>query len=341
MVGSVDDGRVRVPTSVLLAVLAAAGLLALAPALVRRYDATERLEAERTQSTARVLARTRRPRSVPGRRPVNPSRVLVAQLLVAAPVSPVSSVSWSPGYAAAAPRSRPVSGVSRSRSVSGVPRSRPVSGPPRARVVAGAPRVGVLSVVPRSAPPARARRPRRPVYSAAVYRRRRVLAALGALNAVELIGVVFVGPGFWVGFAVTGTLLLAFLVHLRNLALADRRRRRVLAREAAWLAARQADVRREQQRRAAARRAAARRMAAQREALRRAAATWSMPPAAAAGGDGGGYGGGYGGTLGLGDPGTGAGAGGRPVPRTAATVSYRRSGGLRGRPYSAGGRSSA
>jgi len=36
---------VRVPTSVLLAVLAAAGLLALAPALVRRYDATERLAA--------------------------------------------------------------------------------------------------------------------------------------------------------------------------------------------------------------------------------------------------------------------------------------------------------
>ena len=44
------------PTSVLLAVLAAAGLLALAPALVRRYDATERLVAERAQSTARVLA---------------------------------------------------------------------------------------------------------------------------------------------------------------------------------------------------------------------------------------------------------------------------------------------
>jgi hypothetical protein len=60
------------PTSVLLAVLAAAGLLALAPALVRRYDATERLVAERALSTARVLNRRRRPRSIPGRRPVNP-----------------------------------------------------------------------------------------------------------------------------------------------------------------------------------------------------------------------------------------------------------------------------
>jgi hypothetical protein len=54
-----------VPTSVLLAVLAAAGLLALAPALVRRYDATERLVAERARSSARVLNRTRRRRTVP------------------------------------------------------------------------------------------------------------------------------------------------------------------------------------------------------------------------------------------------------------------------------------
>ena len=67
-------GGVRVPTSVLLAVLAAAGLLALAPALVRRYDATERLAAERASSTARVLQRRRRLRTVPGRRPVNPGR---------------------------------------------------------------------------------------------------------------------------------------------------------------------------------------------------------------------------------------------------------------------------
>src|SRR5439155_4611334 len=66
-----STGGVRVPTSVLLAVLAAAGLLALAPALVRRYDATERLVAERALSTARVIDR-RRQRTVPGRRPANP-----------------------------------------------------------------------------------------------------------------------------------------------------------------------------------------------------------------------------------------------------------------------------
>jgi hypothetical protein len=76
-----------VPTSVLLAVLTAAGLLALAPALVRRYDATERLVAERAISTARVLSRQRRRRTVPGRRPVNPPRWLTGDLPVEAQVS--------------------------------------------------------------------------------------------------------------------------------------------------------------------------------------------------------------------------------------------------------------
>jgi hypothetical protein len=227
------DGRVlRLPTSVLLAVLAAAGLLALAPALVRRYDATERLEAARAQSTARVLTRARRPRTVPGRTPVNPSRILV-------------------------------------------PTIRPAAGPPDR--VAQRAQDRPQERAPRSAPPAR-RPVRRPHQSPAVYRRRRVLAALLLLNLVELAGVVVVGPGFWIGFAVTGTALAAFLVHLRNLALADQRRRRAEARRAAWLAARQAEVRREQDRRAAQRRAAARRMAGQRESLRRAAGGWSAPP---------------------------------------------------------------
>jgi len=70
---------VGVPTSVLLAVLAAAGLLALAPALTRRYDATERVAAERATSTARVLSRRRRRRTVPGPRPINPPSFVTRQ----------------------------------------------------------------------------------------------------------------------------------------------------------------------------------------------------------------------------------------------------------------------
>jgi len=142
-------------------------------------------------------------------------------------------------------------------------------------------------------------------HTPAVVRRRRVFAALLLLNIIELVGVLTVGPGFWIGFAVTGTLLFLYLVHLRNRALADRRRRRIEAREAAWLAARQAEVRREQARRAAARREAQRRLAAQREAVRRAAMGLDRDPS--------------------------------EVPAQA-SVSYRRAGGLRGRAYEAGGR---
>ncbi len=237
------------PTSVLLAVLAAAGLLALAPALVRRYDATERLVAERAMSTARVLQRQRRRRTVPGHRPVRGARDRAAPLRAAAPVS--------------AP---------------------PVSGPPATRRRASTPRI-----LPH--PPA-------------VYRRRRVLAALVLLNAVEIVGVIVVGPGFWVSVAVTGTLLVVYVVHLRNKALVDRRARRRAARQAAWLAARQAEVRREQARRAAQRREAQRRLVAQREAVRRAAMgldrPYDLPPAASG------------------------------------SVSYRRAGGLRGRSYETG-----
>jgi hypothetical protein len=245
-----------VPTSVLLAVLAAAGLLALAPALVRRYDATERLAAERASSTARVLQRRRRIRTVPGRRPINPAREVT--VTVPAPT----------GDPAPAPERR-------LRLVTG---KRPARRVPERR---GTP---------------------------AVVRRRRVFAALVLLNAIELVGVVAVGPGFWISFAVTGSLLAVYLVHLRNRAIADRRRRRVQAREAAWLAARQAEVRREQARRAAARREAQRRLAAQREAVRRAAMGLDREPSDL------------------------------PVAANGGSVSYRRRGGLRGRAYEAGGR---
>ncbi|MFF0718654.1 hypothetical protein [Verrucosispora sp. NA02020] len=295
----------RVPTSVLLAVLAAAGLLALAPALVRRYDAAERLVAERAQSTARVLQRRRRRRTVPGRRPVNPSRALVVTLSenpssgqLAAPVSgppaprtgdsPRGSASARSGSAAAGDPASTGSGAADS-----APASRRSGRPSRLR-----------SVTPAGSRPRRRADRRRP-HTPAVYRRRRVLAALVLLNAVELVGVLVVGPGFWISFAVTGTLLIVYVVHLRARALADRRRRRARAREAAWLAARQAEVRREQARRAAARREAQRRLAAQRESVRRSAMGLDRPadlPQVASGG----------------------------------SVSYRRAGGLRGRPYEAG-----
>jgi hypothetical protein len=224
-----------VPTSVLLAVLAAAGLLALAPALVRRYDATERLAAERALSTARVIDRQRRRRTVPGRRPVNPPRMflaLAAPALTLEGVAPVSAV--------------PVSAV-------------PVS-PPAAPAARRSPRWA----------PSR-RRPRRAVrrHTPAIYRRRRVLLALVLLNISELCGVGLLGPGFWIGSAPSLVLLAAYLVHLRNRALLDRRRRRVAARLAAReTALRRVAAARAAERREILRRAAAARATAQRESVR-------------------------------------------------------------------------
>lgn len=232
------------PTSVLLAVLATAGLLAFAPALVRRYDATERLVAERALSTARVLARAgaqrpRRRRTVPGRRPVNPPR-------------------WIAG-SGTQPVPRPVDGS-------------PVSGVPAA-ARAASPKAAALrpvSALPDSGRAAARRR--HDQLSRAVYRRRRVLLALVLLNIAELVGVVFVGPGFWIGAAVSGALLGTYLVHLRNRALAEARRRREEARYAAWVASRQAAVRRAQARRAVARREAVLTQLAERDQARREAA---------------------------------------------------------------------
>jgi hypothetical protein len=110
-------------------------------------------------------------------------------------------------------------------------------------------------------------------HTPAIYRRRRVLAALVLLNISELCGVGLVGPGFWIGSAPSLLLLAAYVVHLRRRAVTERHRRIEAARRAARIAARQAELRRDQARRLAARRealrrAAAARAAAQRESLR-------------------------------------------------------------------------
>jgi predicted small integral membrane protein len=236
-----------VPTSVLLAVLAAAGLLALAPALTRGYDATERLAAERATSTARVLSRRRRRRTVPGPRPINPPRFTGVLR----------------GGAAAPAGER------------GVGHAEPVrSGASRGRPAAA--RKGVSLRLAQPARPGRrlaaGRRHGRRGVTTALHRRRRVFLALVLLNLVELAGVVLVGPGFWIGFSVSFVVLLADLVYLRRRAVLVRRARRARAGRAAWVAAQQAAVRHEHSRREADRQSAARRAALEREEARRDAA---------------------------------------------------------------------
>jgi hypothetical protein len=292
-----------VPTSVLLAVLAAAGLLALAPALTRRYDATERVAAERAMSTARVLTRRRRRRTVPGSRPINPPRFMG---VTRGGVSVSGArVARSSDYQSGEPRQSTVAqpGQSRTASDLGLPSPR-VSNESRSgsarsgsawsspsassrggslsrggSSLGGSSRGGSLSrggSWSRGAPKGRGgarRRPsrRRPV-STALHRRRRVLLALVLLNLVELAGVMLVGPGFWVGFSVSFVVLVADMVYLRQRAVAAARLRRARQRQTHRVAAQQAAVRREHDRRAAQRLAALRRAAAEREGARREAA---------------------------------------------------------------------
>lgn len=309
------------PASVLLAVLAAAGLLALAPALVRRYDATERLVAERAQSTARVLQRRRRRRTVPGRQPVNPPRWVTQRRDVSGDVSGSDATSGSAATPAAGGTG--ARGGARTGARVGVR-----AGVSRSGASSGRGRRSRLRLVPRSLRLSRRRR-QPPRHTPAVYRRRRVFAGLVLLNVVELVGVVVVGPGFWISFAVTATALAAYVVYLRNRAIAERRRRRARAREAAWLAARQAEVRREQARRAAARREAQRRLAAQREVVRRAAMGLDRPPELRAA---------VGGSVSyrrVGGPRVGRGGGGA-WPGGSSSAGSPFGGGLRGRAYEAG-----
>ena len=234
------------PTSVLLAVLAAAGLLALAPALVRRYDATERIAVERATSTARVLARRRRRRTVPGPLPIKPPRFLATYRSSRDPLSGARN-----GGSSASKRAVGRTSVGRAS--------------------AGRASVGRASVGRASVGRASASERRTPA-SAALYRRRRVFLALVLLNVAELAGVFLVGPGFWTGFAVSFAVLLADMIYLRRQAVLARRRQRVERRRASWVAAQQAAVRREHDRRAAERKEIARRAAADREAARRDAA---------------------------------------------------------------------
>ena len=168
----------------LLAVLVAAGLLALAPALVRRYDATERLDAERTSSTARVLDRRRRRRTVPGAFPVNPpSSAFVAP---AGSVADATVAEPAPSAAAMKPE-----------------------------VAGGRDQLSRTNRVRTGNPAAERRWWQR--------RHRRVFATLVALCVLEAVGVAVVGPGFLAGLTVSGLLLGWYVAALRRRVVVQRR----------------------------------------------------------------------------------------------------------------------
>lgn len=280
------------PTSVLLAVLAAAGLLALAPALVRRYDTTERQVAEREWSTARVVTRRRRRCTVPGHHPVNPPRRAPDTAVADPATAPTRNVhggsrtaparTASGGHAtsartAAGGRTAPVrTGLGGRRSVTSRPdrrqyrRSAGIRRRRRAwRRLRRSPFGQLLRARPILSRPAAELDPdqRRRWWR---YHRRRILVLLLAVLVVEL-AVGLLVPASFVAAGGTVLLLGAYVVHLRNRALGEARRRRERLRQLAEAKARaeRAERGRAIRRRRAAALAAARRAA---EAQERAAA---------------------------------------------------------------------
>ncbi|GAA0909831.1 hypothetical protein Vau01_011700 [Virgisporangium aurantiacum] len=102
-----------------------------------------------------------------------------------------------------------------------------------------------------------------------IRRRRRTLLLLVLLTAVFSVLACLAAPGFWIGVSVTGFLLVAFVVNLRNRSLLEQRHRRAEQQYEAWVERRQAAVRREQARRAAQRRELLERQLEAREEARR------------------------------------------------------------------------
>jgi hypothetical protein len=248
------------PASVLVAILVGAGVLTLLPSMIRRFDRAERGDVELRDSSMRVLRRRRRRRTVPGRRPVAPPTAVLESIVaevrpVGRAVVPGALVPGQPDSDAAV-RAALVAEV--------LERHAARRADARAALAAEATASRRRARRPRTASkPARRSRPtsRGPGRASADpawvrrwwrYRRRRVLALLALLVLGQGLGVAAVGPGFWTGLALSALMLTAYLLHLRGLAAADRRRRerivlrrrraRILAREAALAAGVAAEV---------------------------------------------------------------------------------------------------
>ncbi|ADD45936.1 hypothetical protein [Stackebrandtia nassauensis] len=201
------------PTSVLLAILAGAGLLALAPALVRRYDADERIAADRENSRARVLDRDGGKNrdnppdssaSVHQEPDADAESATLDELLTQDSSDSESALRTETPTAEAQPekpsrrRAWERRGVRRAESV----------------VLSSERQIKGQEVPVASALRAWWQR-----------RYRKVLYVLLALNFAELLGVIFLGPGFWIGAAISLTLLVLYLRFLRVRARRQQRRR--------------------------------------------------------------------------------------------------------------------
>ncbi|GAB3219557.1 hypothetical protein GCM10027447_02670 [Glycomyces halotolerans] len=181
------------PASVLLALLVATCLLALTPALVRRYDPDERMIADRAASDARVLARE-------AHRPDRP----------APHPSPELGETGEPPHSPAPPEQRgPLADPVRAARV---PRTWERRGNRRGESVRLESDQSVTGEDPEMRETARLREMRAEWWRR---RHRRVLYVLIALTLVELLGVVIAGPGFWFGAGIAIVALSLYVYFLR------------------------------------------------------------------------------------------------------------------------------
>lgn len=168
------------PASVLLALLVATSLLALTPALVRRYDPDERMIADRAASDARVLSREAR-----GPAPDQPEDA---------------------GESGEAPAPQPIPGP-----------ETPPEWERRGRGSGESVRLVVDKSVTGEDPEMRETARLRAMRAEWWRRRhRRILYVLIALAIFELAGVAVAGPGFWIGAALALGVLGAYVYFLRS-----------------------------------------------------------------------------------------------------------------------------
>jgi hypothetical protein len=185
------------PASVLLALLAATALLALTPALVRRYDPDERMIADRASSDARVLDREGHSPSRPASHPaakLDETDNSLDELMASQDV--------------------PAQGKSRGWERRGTRRGESV------RLETDQ---SLTGEDPEMHEQARLRRMRAEWWRR---RHRRILYVLIALTVLELVGVGIAGPGFWIGAGVSTLALGGYVYFLRERAKQVRRRER-------------------------------------------------------------------------------------------------------------------
>ncbi|GAA1715079.1 hypothetical protein GCM10009765_74970 [Fodinicola feengrottensis] len=247
------------PSSILLLIAAVGGLAALVPSLVRRYDRKLRADFELRTSMMRVLRRRRRRTTVPGQVPVAPPSAVLEEPADEPVTQALPDLS---GYVPGASGRAVVSGALVPGSVeddaavyealkdadesfrqTGPIDLRPdtISLPAAAWLHLRRALIWLVSLQKEQVTRVgAAQKPAARTTGRAASgpepshwwrrRRRRVVTVLALLVAGQVAGLLAVGPGFLVGLSVSAILLIAYLSHLRNRAVAERRRTLALLR---------------------------------------------------------------------------------------------------------------